>query len=119
MTPTQMLIAIVFLPLLGAAIPGLTVRRISDRAANLITCGLLTASAVLSGFLFREVALLHHPLRVVLADWIVSGGFAVDWALRADSLTAVMLIVVTWVSAVVHIYSVGYMSHDPHKPRFM
>jgi len=61
---------------------------------------------------------MGHDTKVHLMTWISSGGFEVDWALRIDTLTAVMLVVVTVVSALVHIYSVGYMSHDPHNPRF-
>ena len=57
--------------------------------------------------------------KVNIAPWIVSGDFTAGWTLRVDALTAVMLVVVTWVSAVVHVYSVGYMSHDDHQPRFM
>jgi len=65
------------------------------------------------------VALGGQPVKVEIASWIVSGTFDVSWALRIDALTAVMLVVVNGVSALVHVYSVGYMSHDPHKPRFM
>ena len=58
-------------------------------------------------------------IRRNLAPWITSGDFSAAWTLRVDALTAVMLVVVTWVSAVVHVYSVGYMHDDPHQPRFM
>ncbi|MBT4486494.1 MAG: NADH-quinone oxidoreductase subunit L, partial [Rhodospirillaceae bacterium] len=68
---------------------------------------------------FWQVALGGQPVKVEVASWIVSGTFDVSWSLRIDQLTAVMLVVVNGVSALVHVYSVGYMSHDPHKPRFM
>ena len=122
-----MLAAVVFLPLIAALVVGFTVRFIGDRMANIITCGCMVISAVCSGILFWDTIhpLLQHTeafpvaAKQVLLPWITSGDFSVDWVLRLDSLTAVMLVVVTWVSAVVHIYSVGYMSHDEHKPRFM
>ncbi|MBY0408190.1 MAG: hypothetical protein K2Q01_10905, partial [Rickettsiales bacterium] len=66
--------------------------------------------------LFGPAGLVY---KAQIAPWIMSGDFTAGWTLRVDALTAVMLIVVTWVSSVVHIYSVGYMSHDDHQPRFM
>lgn len=117
---TELIIKLcVFLPLLGALIAGLLVRVISDRAAQFITSGLLVGSGLCAAFIFKAVALAHMPLTVPLVEWIHSGNFSVSWALRVDALTAVMLVVVTWVSSVVHLYSIGYMSHDEHKPRFM
>ncbi len=110
---------IVFLPLLAACVVGLTSRAIADKSAQIITCGALVIAALLSGHVFYKVVFGGVHAAVELAPWIVSGDFAVSWTLRVDVLTAVMLVVVTWVSSVVHIYSVGYMSHDHHKPRFM
>jgi NADH-quinone oxidoreductase subunit L len=109
----------IFLPLLGAAIAGLGNRRLGDRAAQLVTCGALILSAVIGVYLFVDVALGHHARTIKLFTWITSGDFHADWALRFDTLTAVMVVVVTLVSACVHVYSVGYMSHDHSKPRFM
>ena len=108
----------VFLPLLGAAVAGLFGRVIGDRAAQIVTCGLLLVSAVLAGVIFQRVALGGHPETVVLANWIQSGTFSATWSIKVDTLTAVMLIVVTWVSSAVHVYSVGYMSHDTSIARF-
>ncbi len=113
-----MYVLIVFLPLLGAIIAGFFGRVIGDRGAQVVTCALLVTAAVLSGLALFTVP-FGEPFKVPLATWMVSGSFAVDWALRIDALTAVMLVVVTWVSAAVHIYSVGYMSHDETVPRFM
>jgi NADH-quinone oxidoreductase subunit L len=110
---------IVFLPLLAAIVAGLFSRVIADRPAQLLTCGALVVAALLSGHVFRQVVFADAAQTVRLAPWIAVGDFVADWALKVDVLTAVMLVVVTWVSAVVHIYSVGYMSHDHHKPRFM
>ncbi len=111
--------AIVFLPLLAFLIVGTFGRVLGDRPSQWITCGAVITSAVLSLVAFYQVALGGQPVKVEIASWIVSGTFDVSWALRIDSLTAVMLVVVNGVSALVHVYSVGYMSHDPHKPRFM
>lgn len=108
---------IVLLPLLGAAIAGLLPRLTGDRAAQWIPTGLLCLAAVLSWVVFFQV-LGGGGGRTELAGWIASGTLDVAWALRVDSLSAVMLVVVTTVSALVHLYSVGYMEHDPHRPRF-
>ncbi len=110
--------AVVFLPLLGAVIAGLFGRVIGDRLAQLVTCTLLVAAAIVAWWLFYDIALMGNARTVEIGTWIQVGGFDLDWALRMDQLTAVMLIVVTTVSAVVHVYSVGYMHHDSSIPRF-
>jgi NADH-quinone oxidoreductase subunit L len=109
---------IVFLPLLAAIVVGLFGRRIGDTAAMAVTCLAVIVSAVLSWVAFYLVISKGMVVTVKVLDWIDSGSFSVDWALKIDQLTAVMLVVVNTVSAVVHVYSVGYMSHDPHRPRF-
>ena len=110
--------AIVFLPLLGAFIAGLFGRLIGTRGSELVTTVLLFVSCALSCWAFYDIILLGHAGLVPVATWTVSGQFHADWAIRVDALTAVMLVVVTGVSALVHLYSVGYMSEDPHRPRF-
>jgi len=110
--------AIVFLPLLGSAIAGLLGRVIGARASELVTTGLLFVSAALSMLVFNDVALQGHNHIVQILPWIHSGDFAADWTVRVDSITAVMLVVVTGVSSLVHLYSIGYMHEDPHQPRF-
>jgi len=111
--------AIVFLPLAGFLIAGLFGRAIGARGAELITSGLLVVSAVLSWVAFFSVALGdQQAFTVPLLQFISSGSLDVNWALRIDTLTAVMLVVVNTVSALVHIYSIGYMHHDPQRPRF-
>jgi len=109
---------IVFLPVLGSAIAGLFGRIIGNRASELVTTGLLFASAALSAVAFYDVALLGHSYIIPVMPWIHSAGFAVDWTVRVDSITAVMLVVVTGVSSLVHLYSIGYMHEDEHRPRF-
>ncbi|MDI4234465.1 NADH-quinone oxidoreductase subunit L [Bradyrhizobium sp. Arg237L] len=89
-----------------------------SRAAELITTGLLFVSAALSWFALVDVGFLHHDVRVTLFPWITSGDLQVSWALRIDTLTAVMLVVVNTVSSLVHLYSIGYMDEDPYRPRF-
>jgi NADH-quinone oxidoreductase subunit L len=89
-----------------------------SRAAELITTGLLMISAVLSWVTLVDVGFMHHDARIALFPWINSGDLQVAWALRVDTLTAVMLVVVNTVSSLVHLYSIGYMDEDPNRPRF-
>ncbi len=89
-----------------------------SRAAELITTTLLAISWVLSCVAFVDVGFHEHDVRISLFNFITSGDLKVDWALRIDPLTAVMLVVVTTVSGLVHLYSIGYMADDPYKPRF-
>ena len=110
--------AVVLLPLLGAFIAGFFGRMIGDKASMVITCSFLVISALISWYLFFAVAIGGDPRTVVLFEWVTSGDLEFYWSLKVDTLTAVMLIVVTTVSAVVHIYSVGYMHHDDAIPRF-
>jgi len=110
--------AIVFLPLAAAIVAGFFGRAIGDRGAHFVTCAAVCLAAVLSWIVFFQVAVGGHPRTVDLLTWIDSGALEVSWALRVDTLTAVMFIVVNTVSAMVHLYSIGYMHHDEHQPRF-
>ncbi|HVY43555.1 MAG TPA: NADH-quinone oxidoreductase subunit L [Hyphomicrobiaceae bacterium] len=110
--------AIVFLPILGAIIAGFFGRFIGARPSELVTSGFLVITAVLSWIVFWQVGLGHETAKVTLMRWVTSGDLDVSWAIRVDTLTAVMLVVVTTVSSLVHIYSIGYMHEDPHRPRF-
>jgi NADH-quinone oxidoreductase subunit L len=113
------LVLIVFLPLIAAIIAGLLGRWIGKTAAKVVTTGALFIGAFLSWPIFLSyVAGTAQPTVVPVLDWIRSGTLTVDWALRVDSLTAVMLVVVTSVSSLVHLYSWGYMEEDPSQPRF-
>ncbi len=89
-----------------------------SRSAELVTTVFLFAAMLLSWLAFADVGFGHHDSRVTLFPWIISGELKVDWALRIDTLTAVMFVVVTTISAFVHLYSIGYMEEDPHRPRF-
>ena len=111
--------AIVFLPLLGALLAGYFSLSHRHTASAVMAISGVLGSLLLSIIAFVEVALGGDTRTVQLARWIVSGDFDASWALRFDTLTVVMLIVVTGVSSCVHIYSVGYMHHDPARGRFM
>ncbi len=113
---------IVLLPLLAAAIAGLFCRIIGDRPAQIVTCAALLIAAALSIFVFIKIGFGPENAKlfvVKLFTWIDSGTLDIAWSLRVDTLTAVMLIVVTGVSSMVHVYSIGYMAEDPGIPRFM
>lgn len=109
---------IVFLPLLGALISGILGKHLGLRLSHFISCSLIVVPFLLSSYLFYLTLNLNQPSNVFLIDWIVSGNLQSSWSLKFDTLTSVMLVVVTSVSALVHIYSIGYMSHDPHQYRF-
>jgi NADH-quinone oxidoreductase subunit L len=110
---------LVFLPLLAALIAGLGGRIIGNTASKVITTGALFGSCALAWPIFLGFLGGGSEAQVVpVLDWIRSGDMVVDWSLRVDTLTAVMLVVVTSVSALVHLYSWGYMAEDPSQPRF-
>ena len=111
--------AIVFLPLLGFLIVGLFGRSLGAKASEYITSGFMVVAAVLSWVAFASVGIgSSEVFTVPVLRFIEAGGLQADWALRIDTLTVVMLVVVNTVSCLVHIYSIGYMHHDPDRPRF-
>ena len=110
--------AIVFLPLIGAIFAGFFGWLVPARASEVITTSLVLITALLSWFAFYQVGIEGHETRIELLRFIDSGALQTSWALRIDTLTAVMLVVVTTVSGLVHLYSIGYMEEDPHRPRF-
>src|SRR3989338_4780396 len=114
--------AAIFLPLLGAVLAGALAfapaatkeaKHRIDRSAQWASCGTLALSALLSIPIFKDVVLDSQPRTVELFTWIDSGALEISWALKFDALTAVMVLVVSNVSALIHVYSVGYMHHDP------
>ena len=109
---------IVFLPLIGAIIAGFGGRWIGDRGAQLATCGPMVLAMLLSIWVFVDVAIFGNERVTEIFTWIDSGTFELSWAVRLDTLSAVMLIVVNVCSTMIHIYSIGYMSHDKSIPRF-
>jgi len=114
-----MLYLILFLPLLGSFISAFFYKRIGDRTCQIITSTFIVTGAILSSIILLETIKTGKVYEYPIFNWITSGSLKLHWSIYVDSLTAVMLVVVNSVSALVHIYSIGYMSHDPHKPRFM
>ncbi len=112
-------LSIIFLPLIASIVSGFFGRYIGDRNSEIVTSALVSISALLSIYVLYQVIVNQYEENIVIATWISSGSLDVNWSMLIDPLSAVMLVVVTSVSALVHIYSIGYMSHDPHKPRFM
>jgi NADH-quinone oxidoreductase subunit L len=110
--------AIVFLPLIGFLIAGLFGRLIGARASEIVTTALLLVAALLSWVALFQVGFGSGTTRIQVATWLASADLRVDWAFRIDTLTVVMLVVVNSVSSLVHLYSIGYMHEDPHRPRF-
>ena len=110
--------AIVFLPLIGFLIAGLFGRLIGARASEIVTTALLLVAALLSWVALFQVGFGSGTTRIQVATWLASADLRVDWAFRIDTLTVVMLVVVNTVSSLVHLYSIGYMHEDPHRPRF-
>ena len=111
--------AIVLSPLLGSIISGFFGKKIGDKACQILTSSLVSISAILSLLIFYKVLTQDYSSNKLIYNWISSGNFYVDWSIYIDPLTSVMLVVVSLISSIIHFYSIGYMRHDPHKPRFM
>ena len=114
-----MLYLILFLPLLGSFISAFFYKKIGELTCQIITSAFVVTGAILSSIILLETIKTGKVYEYAILNWITSGSLKLHWSIYVDSLTAVMLVVVNSVSALVHIYSIGYMSHDPHKPRFM
>ena len=110
---------IVLLPLFGSIISGFFGKKLGAKTCQVLTTLLVFISAILSLFIFYEVFAQNYSSNKLIFRWISSGDFQVNWSIYVDSLTSVMLVVVSSISAIIHFYSIGYMSQDPHKPRFM
>ncbi|MDC0418056.1 NADH-quinone oxidoreductase subunit L [Pelagibacteraceae bacterium] len=109
---------IIFLPLIGA-IFGYSLKSFGDRYTEVITTTFLFLSAILSIIIFYNGIIYNEYANYKIIEWISSGNLKVNWSISIDPLSSIMLVVVTSVSSLVHLYSIGYMSHDPNKPRFM
>ena len=110
---------VIFLPLFGSIVSGFFGKLIGSRNSEIITSLFVSISAILSFFIFYKVINENYTNNLSIFTWINSGALNASWSIYIDSLSSVMLVVVTLVSSLVHIYSIGYMSHDPHKQRFM
>src|ERR671916_364777 len=113
-----MFVGAVFFPLLGASISGFLGRWIGARAAQWSTVLCMALAAVCGVAAFGQVALGGHPTTIPIVTWMDVGGLEVAWALRYDTLSVVMVAMVTFISTLIHLYSVGYMSHDATPARF-
>ena len=110
---------IVLLPLLGSIISGFFGNKLGTKSCQILTSSFVTISAILSLFIFYETLINGYTSNNLIFNWISSGSFYVNWSIYVDPLTSVMLVVVSLISSIIHFYSIGYMSHDPHKTRFM
>jgi len=113
-----MYLALIVLPILGSIISGFFGRKVGVSGSQIITCSCVIITTILSILAFIEVGLNNIPVRIHLFRWIDAEYLNVSWAFNFDSLTVSMLIPVLIVSSLVHVYSIGYMSHDPHNQRF-
>ena len=110
--------AVIFLPLIGSIVCYFG-KILGDNFSQIISSLLVSISAILSGVIFYKGIAFDHYGNYIIFEWIKSGNFVANWSINIDPLSSVMLVVVTFVSSLVHIYSIGYMSKDPFRPRFM
>jgi len=111
--------AIIFLPLIGSFISGFFGKKLGNNYSQVLTSLLVSISAIFSLIIFYETLFNDYSNNRLIFNWISSGNFYVNWSINIDPLTSVMLVVVTLISSIIHFYSIGYMAHDQHKPRFM
>ncbi len=114
-----MYLIILTLPLLGSLIVGFLGRFLGQYGAGIVSTTCVFFSMILSLISSYEIGFLNLPCYINLVNWVTSGVFSISWGFLFDSLTCVMLVVVTVVSTLVHLYSIKYMENDPHCPRFM
>ena len=124
-----MYVSAVFLPLIGSFIAGILVfagaitkpekKKNIDQIAQMVTVGAMLLSAVAATIAFIDVVVYGNTVVIKVWSWVESGSLKFSWELRGDTLSLIMLLMVTWVSSMIHIYSIGYMSHDNSIPRFM
>lgn len=110
---------IIFLPLLSGVFNGIFCKKITNNIASLIASVSIIVSALMAGIVFLQAGIDQDPIYVILTSWINIDLFSINWAIYVDQLTAIMLVLVTSVSAVVHVYSLGYMSDDKNLPKFL
>ena len=108
-----------FLPLIGFLISCAIGKKFNNKISQYSTSSLLIISSILSWIIFFDILFFPNVEKIYLFNWINSGDFNVDWSIRIDSLTSVMLIIITNISAAIHVYSIGYMHNDKSISRFM
>jgi len=111
--------AVIFLPLLGAIFSGFYGNKLGSKISQYLTSSFILVSAILSILIFYEVLINNYSSNKIIFNWISSANFQANWSINIDPLSSVMLVVVSLISSIIHFYSIGYMSHDPHKSRFM
>ena len=110
---------VIFLPLLGAFFSGFFGNLIGNKFSQILTSAFVSISAIFSILIFYNVLTNNYESNLIVAKWINSGTLNVNWSIKIDALSSVMLVVVTFVSSLVHIYSFEYMNNDPHRNRFI
>ena len=110
---------ILFLPLIGSMISGFFGKKLGVKSCQILTTSFVSISAFFSLFIFYKVFINDYSSNKIIFNWISSGNFNVNWSINIDPLVSVMLVVVSFISSIIHFYSIGYMSHDPNKARFM
>ncbi len=110
--------AVIFLPLLGSIVAYFG-KKLGNLFSQIFSCIMISVAAIISFYIFYDGLINNNYGNYLIFEWINSGNLKVNWSIKVDQLSSIMIMVVLSVSALVHIYSIGYMSHDPHKPRFM
>jgi len=110
---------IVFLPLISGIFNGIFCKKINNNHASLISSGAIILSAICASYIFISAGIEANPIHIILTRWINVDSVSVNWAIYVDQLTAIMFVLVTFVSAVVHLYSLGYMEDDKNLPKFL
>ena len=113
-----MYLTILVLPLMGSIISGLWGRKIGVTGSHLITIICLLLSSIFSSIAFYEVILNNSPVEINMTQWVNSEILSINWGFLFDSLSVAMLIPVLFISTLVHVFSIDYMSGDPHNQRF-
>ncbi len=114
-----MLKLIVFLPLISGSVNGIFCKKFSNKTASIISSSAIVFAAICAVFVFNKAGIEQDAIHIILTSWININSINVSWAIYVDQLTSIMILLVTSVSAVVHIYSLGYMSDDKNLPKFL
>jgi NADH-quinone oxidoreductase subunit L len=114
-----MLKLIIFLPLISGSVNGIFCKKFSNQIASIISSSAIITAAICALLVFNEAGIRQETIHIILANWIDINSFNINWAIYVDQLTSIMMLLVTSVSAVVHIYSLGYMSDDKNLPKFL
>ena len=114
-----MYIFAVFLPLISFILSFLLSKNVSNRNIDILSCGLMLFSTIFSIFGFFSINEINAEKGIILSEWLSSGSLYIDWSLNINRLSMIMILLVNFISLLVHIYSVGYMASDEKRPIFM